>query len=59
MSLSPTEYDVLLARIEDAEDKAIVTLAEVRERAMGKERARRDYLSGDFVKRLILGESPA
>ncbi|QEX16855.1 hypothetical protein FRZ44_21500 [Hypericibacter terrae] len=58
VTLPRAEYEALLARIEDAEDAAVVAAAELRERAVGKQRARRDHLSSEMAKRMILGESP-
>lgn len=58
VTLSRAEYEALLARLEEATDKATVTAAEIGERAHGKARARRDHVSGELARRLILGESP-
>ncbi len=59
VTLTRAEYEALIERIEDAEDKALLDGVEARERAIGKEKARADYLSGELVRRLIDGEHPA
>ena len=48
----------LVSELEDAEDLAAVASRRARERAMGKEAARRDYLTGEEARRLLGGESP-
>jgi len=56
--LDRSEYEALLDRLEDAEDGARVTATEVRERDIGKEAARADYLPPELVERLCAGEHP-
>src|SRR5262249_58863332 len=58
VTLTRAEYEALLERIEDAEDNAFLDRVEARERAIGKENARADYLPGELVRRLIDGEHP-
>ena len=55
VTLTRAEYEALLERIEDAEDNALLDVVEARERAIGKDKARVDYLSSEFVRRLIDG----
>ena len=58
VTLTRAEYEALIERIEDAEDNAFLDSVEARERAIGKERVRADYLSAELVHRLIDGEHP-
>jgi DNA-binding XRE family transcriptional regulator len=58
VTLSRAEYKALLEQIEQAEDLAVVAAAEAREAALGKERARADYLPIELVERLVAGEHP-
>ena len=56
--LTRAEYEALIERIEDAEDNAFLDAVEAREQAIGKEKARADYLPAELVRRLIDGEHP-
>jgi len=56
--LTRAEYEALIERIEDAEDNAYLDSIEARERELGKETARADYLPAELVRRLIDGEHP-
>jgi ribosome-binding ATPase YchF (GTP1/OBG family) len=58
VTLTRAEYETLIERIEDAEDNAFLDSVEARERALGKEKARADYLSSELVHQLIDGEHP-
>ena len=58
VTLSRSEYQALLDRIEDAEDNPFLDAVEARERALGKAVARADYLPGGLVVRMIAGEHP-
>jgi DNA-binding XRE family transcriptional regulator len=58
VTLTRTEYQALIQRIEDAEDERVVATAEAREAAIGKEVARADHLPGDLVEQLIAGTHP-
>jgi DNA-binding Xre family transcriptional regulator len=58
VTLTRAEYEALIERIEDAEDLAAAAAAEAREAALGKEKARADYLPIELVRRLSAGEHP-
>src|SRR5260370_20535310 len=58
VTLTRAEYEALIERLEDAEDLATVAAAEAREAALGKEKARADYLPIELVRRLSDGEHP-
>ena len=59
VTISRSDLDGLLASLEDAEDVAAVRARRAHEDSVGKETARRDYLTGAETLRLIQGESPA
>jgi DNA-binding XRE family transcriptional regulator len=48
----------LMSELEDAEDRAVVADRRAREKAVGKEAARRSYLTGAEARRLLEGENP-
>ena len=54
--MTRAEYEALIERIEDAEDLAVVAVAEAREAALGKAAARADHLPIELVRRLAAGE---
>ena len=58
VTLTRAEYEALIERLEDAEDLAAVAAAEAHEAALGKEKARADYLPIELVRRLSAGEHP-
>jgi DNA-binding XRE family transcriptional regulator len=58
VTLSQTEYETLLIRLEDAEDNARLREIEAAEQAQGKGTVRADYLPIELVDRLITGEHP-
>ena len=58
VTLSRAEYESLLDRIEDAEDKAAIDRLEGRIAKMGFTEATKDYLPIQLVERLIAGEHP-
>jgi len=58
VTLTRAEYQALIEQIEDAEDNAFLDAIEARERAIGKEWARADYLPAELVHRLIEGDHP-
>jgi DNA-binding XRE family transcriptional regulator len=58
VTLTRAEYEALLERLADAEDNAFLDGIEAHERAIGKEKARADYLPAELVRRLIDGEHP-
>jgi hypothetical protein len=58
VTLSRVEYEALLERIEEVEDARRLDEAAARERELGKDAARSDYLPIDAVERLCAGEHP-
>ena len=58
VTMSRAEYEALIEAAEDAEDLAHLAAQEERERILGVEAARRDYLPGELVKRMLEGEHP-
>ncbi len=58
VTLSRSDYDALLQRIEVAEDLAAVAAAEAREAALGIGKARHGYLPAERVKELLAGTHP-
>jgi hypothetical protein len=59
VTLARADYEALLGRIEDAEDRAVLAAAEAREMALGKTAARKDALPGELVGTLVEGTHPA
>lgn len=55
---SRAEYEALVEAAEDAEDLAHLAAQEEHERTVGTEAARRDYLPGELVARMLAGEHP-
>jgi DNA-binding XRE family transcriptional regulator len=58
VTLGRAEYEALLERLEDAEDKLRLDDVTARERDLGKNTARCDYLPIELVDRLVAGEHP-
>lgn len=58
VTLSRADYEALLDRIEDAEDRAVVAAAEAREKALGREKARADALPLELAASLAEGTYP-
>jgi DNA-binding XRE family transcriptional regulator len=58
VTLTRAEYETLLARLEDAEDTAVLDADERREAVLGKDAAHADYLPAELVDRLLAGEHP-
>ena len=58
VTLSRADYEALLDRIEDAEDRAVVAAAEAREKALGREKARADALPLELAAALAQGTHP-
>ena len=58
VTVSRVDWLKLIEELEDAEDRAAVRERRTREELVGKEAARRDYLTGAEARRLIDGESP-
>lgn len=58
VTMTRAEYEALVEAAEDAEDRAILARKEERERAIGVDTARRDYMPGELVSRMLAGEHP-
>ena len=58
VTLRKRDWKALLARLEDLEDLAAIAERLAYEEQVGKEVARRDYLTGDEMKRILDDESP-
>ncbi len=58
MTLRKRDWRALIARLEDLEDAAAIAERRAYEAKVGKEVARRDYLTGDEVRRILDDESP-
>jgi hypothetical protein len=58
VTLTRAAYEALIERLEEAEDLATVAAAGAREAALGKEKARADYLPIELIRRLSAGEHP-
>jgi mRNA interferase RelE/StbE len=58
VTLRKRDWKALIARLEDLEDIAAIEERLAHEEKVGKEVARRDYLTGDEMKRILDDESP-
>lgn len=58
VTLSRSDYDALVERVEDADDRVTIAAAEAREKALGVKAARADALPLDLVKALADGTHP-
>ncbi len=58
VTLRKRDWKALIARLEDLEDLAAIEERLAYEARVGKEVARRDYLTGDEMKRILDDESP-
>jgi DNA-binding transcriptional regulator YiaG len=58
VTVSRADWLRLLQELEDAEDRAAVRQRRTREELLGKDAARRNYLTAAEAQRLIDGESP-
>ena len=58
VTLRKRDWKALVARLEDLEDFAAVAERLAHEEKVGMEVARRDYLTGDEMKRILDDESP-
>lgn len=58
VTLRRADWESLLERLDDAEDAAAVAERRAREAAIGRDVVRRDYLTGDELRRLLDWESP-
>lgn len=58
VTLRKQDWQALVAQLEDADDRAAVEARRAHEAAVGTAVARRDYLSGEEMQRLLDGENP-
>ena len=58
VTISRDDWQRLQQQLDDAQDRAAVAERRAHERRIGKEAARRDYLTADEAIRLLGGESP-
>jgi ribosome-binding protein aMBF1 (putative translation factor) len=58
VTLRKRDWKALIAFLEDIEDRAAMDAVLAHEAKVGKEVARRDYLTGDEMKRILDDESP-
>jgi ribosome-binding protein aMBF1 (putative translation factor) len=58
VTLRKRDWKALIAFLEDIEDRAAMDAVLAHEAKVGKEDARRDYLTGDEMKRILDDESP-
>jgi transcriptional regulator with XRE-family HTH domain len=59
VTISRDDWQRLQEQLDDAQDRSAVAERRAYERRIGKEAARRDYLTADEALRLLHGESPA
>jgi DNA-binding Xre family transcriptional regulator len=58
VTLKRRDYEALIDRVEDADDRITIAAAEAREKALGVKAARADALPLDLVKALADGSHP-
>ncbi len=58
VTISRDDWETLQGELQELQDCAAVAERRAYERLVGKENARRDYLTGDEAMRLLNGESP-
>lgn len=58
VTLRKRDWKALIARLEDLEDLPAVAERLAHEEKVGKQVARRDYMTGDELKRILADESP-
>ena len=58
VTLRRADFEMMLEAVEDAEDILALRSAEAREKAIGTEAARVDYLPVELVMRLMTGDHP-
>lgn len=58
VTISRDDWQRLQEQLEDAQDRAAITERRAREGRIGKEAARRDYLTAEEATRLLNGDSP-
>jgi ribosome-binding protein aMBF1 (putative translation factor) len=58
VTLRKRDWDALVARMEDMEDMEAIAAVLAHEETVGEEVARRDYMTGDELRRILDDESP-
>jgi ribosome-binding protein aMBF1 (putative translation factor) len=58
VTIDRADFEALLQAAEDAEDLVALAEHDAEEARIGRERARRDYLTGEEATRLLEGDSP-
>jgi ribosome-binding protein aMBF1 (putative translation factor) len=58
VTLRKRDWNALIARMEDIEDLEAIAAVLAHEEKVGKEVARRDYMTGDELRRILDDESP-
>jgi len=58
VTIGRTDFDALIQAAEDAEDLAALAEHDTEEARLGRDVARRDYLTADEAERLLDGENP-
>ncbi len=58
VTLRRADWTAMLAALDEASDRAAIAARRAREAGMGRDAARRDYLSGEEARRLLDGEHP-
>jgi transcriptional regulator with XRE-family HTH domain len=58
VTLSRSDWDALIELLEDTEDLVAIAERKSREKALGVAEVRRNYLTGDEIRRLLDWESP-
>jgi ribosome-binding protein aMBF1 (putative translation factor) len=58
VTLRKRDWKALIARLEDLEDLAAIEERLAHEKKVGKDVARRDYMTGDELRRILDDESP-
>lgn len=58
VTISRNDWEALLDQLEDTQDRAAVRDRRAREATLGVAVARRDYLTGEEMMRLLNGEAP-
>jgi ribosome-binding protein aMBF1 (putative translation factor) len=58
VTIRKRDWNALVARLEDIEDQEAIAAVLAYEEKIGKEVARRDYLTGDEMRRILDDESP-
>jgi mRNA interferase RelE/StbE len=58
VTIGRSDFEALIQAAEDAEDLAALAVHDADETRLGRDTARRDYLTADEAERLLDGESP-